>query len=148
MDELKHITVEVPAGELLYPFVYTADDNFGIDGTKYRVLFPLAQLWNGALSDEELVSMRVADLNGRDYVKAASNFRPEVTPEWETNPHRGKRPVDQLVTELARLDARNVGKDRVFEGRRVPLDLAVYEYDNPKHGSGVGLALCGVTVYL
>ena len=146
-DEPRTFTVDVPAGDLRYPHVYTMDEFPGVS-PRYKVVFPW-DLLNGLVPDRDMADLRTTAKDGIIQVHASSKFRPEVAAEWSDGHHlRSYDPVDRLVQELARLDARNVRRDLVFKGRRVSLYLTLYEYDFPQVGSGVGLSLKGVTVYL
>lgn len=148
--------VEVPAGGLRWPFVYEEGD-MGVHGKRFSLSFP-ADLLPVGLSRTEpedvvpgCAGIRVSvGRDGVSRVHAGSRLRPEVAVFWEgddaASAGRGD-PVDALMRELQRLDARNLTRDRVFDGRRTALELK--PYDHILRGrSHPALALLRVTVYL
>lgn len=143
---LRH-TARLAADGLLYPNVYKPND-FGRDQRpKYGLLLPLGAL-RGSVPDDALRWLRASERDGVLMARASSVYAPEVRAEWDDEDREGD-PVDELVHLLQRLDARNLPRDRVFQGCPVDVEVVTYDYTNPWDGScGVGLGLRAVTVYL
>ncbi len=145
----EYFEVPVPAGDLLYPSMYEPHD-FDYNGTpRYGAVIPVASL-DGVLDEEVIGSLSQRTRDDVWTVNVRTKWRPEVHAVWDSPSSLLSRcdPLDALVHELARLDARNVGRDRVFYGWRVTLEVAPYEYSHPSVGSGTALALRSITVYL
>ncbi len=127
-EELETFTVTVPAGALLYPAVYAALP--WPDGPRYGVTFPADRL-----PGDRLKGLRTREReDGAVTASAGSRSRVEVSAQWwGRGPCHPGLPLalDELVTVLRRLDARNLPRDRVFLARRTLLELSPYDYDHP-----------------
>ena len=157
-DDRETYEVMVPAGELLYANVYEPIEYHGrtdrAGGTRawYSATVLECFLRDAGL-DAAALGRPTRSIKGREgqFVDLRSHWRPEVKPLWHANRSGGRLPneaVDHLVTELARLQARNVSLSRVFEDRPVMLEVQVFPYNNNYVGPGNFLALTGVRVYL
>lgn len=71
-------------------------------------------------------------------IQIRSRIRPEVIP--------GNKSVDLLVKELARLDARNLPRDKIFEGEPLLVTVLNYEYDC-RGNQGTAVSLVSVEFY-
>ena len=138
------VTIEVPRGTLIFPNVYETDQ-YG----RYGATLPTSSLV-GVLEGHVIDGLHYNRRDGVAMSRARSNYRPEVTALWNSDPwpHTRGDSVDQLVEELQRLDARNLPRDRVFRDRRTVLELRPHHYINPRYGEGFTLILLGITVYL
>ena len=152
-DDRVTYVVGVPAGELLYPCVYEPAEMPMHRG------YPDPRSWYSVTVAEGLVrdagmdtvalgttTRKVKDRDGQ-FVNLKSHWRPEVEPVW-ADPRRHGKAVDRLVTELARLDARNLDRSRALMDRYVEALVQVFPYDNAHVGPGNFLALVGIKVYM
>lgn len=135
------IVVRVEKG-LIWPSVYEPEKMHNIGSThtyggKFATSFPATDLQTVMKGLPAWVRI------GKDgLVRARSNLRPEVM----VNGRAGA--TDCLVQELARLDARNLPRDKVFDGRRVDVVVRPYDYNTSLIVSGTALVLMSVEVYL
>lgn len=125
MKEL--ISFTVPADRPEMPSIYTPNEEHRGEG--YRLWVPREKV-------EYLISPAVNYL--KPFIPVRSRVRPEVIP--------GNKNVDRLVKELTRLDARNLPRDRIFDGE--PLLVTVLNYDwECRGGAGKSVALVSVEFY-
>lgn len=115
--------------ERRYPRIYEpmSSPSARLSGPKYLVYIQAEQL------DDELRGLvKISD----GFVTASSKFRPEVQCSK----------VDELVTELDRLRARNLTFDHVFRDRDLMAVVEPFEYRRPEHGHA--LLLRSVRVFV
>lgn len=132
------IVVSVDGG-LTWPSIYEPEKEFQIDsntaGGKFAASFPAADLLTamGGLPDW-------VRINKDGLVRVRSNLRPEVSAKDSVGNKTG---VDVLVRALARLDARNLSRDKVFEGQGADIVVRSFDYDFETQGRPMGLSIRG-----
>lgn len=122
--------------------VYVPRDNTGL-GVRYggsRAEYGI-QINVGALTDAQKNGLRIKEVGGT----RQTNTRAFVPPEVYGRYANGNTGMDWVVEELATLDARNMSRDRLFDGRSLVLTLRRYAYD-ARGVQGVGLTLVRVEV--
>lgn len=137
--------VELAAGEAKFLAIYRPMRPI-VEGMreKYGLAFPAEAVPASVLLWGVRVRPPKEGVFDRPTVSCSNTVRPEVVPydDQGTNP---TLLVDLLVRELARLDARNVPRERVFEGRRLVATLRPFDYE-VMHHRGTALALVKLAV--
>lgn len=146
MAERETFTVEVGAGELMYPDIYEPHSFENGGRPRFSVLLPFANLPNVFTSDIK----KVGPYKGTVMARVSSYYRPEVKPINVIG--RKDDAVDILVHDLARLDACNIPSDKIFLNYKTELELSRcnYLHKTTDHmtQSGSLLVLHSITLYL
>ncbi len=123
----EHISFEVPAYRPWRPSIYTSSSWLPNEGEYYAMAVPREKVRYLYKPIKEGVLPA--------FLRVHSRIRPEVI--------AGYKGIEELVEELARLDARNLSRDNIFEGEALSVTVKQYDFESSRK-SGRTLALVSV----